>query len=74
MILSKKLHTKQSSIVLSDLSRTKKALILIGLFLFIFLGGCLHQGSYEQGCLRLCDGLEERKRPFVNVFTLHCGC
>ena len=55
--------TKHIQTMNFNLSNTIKSLILLAIVFMVFLGGCLHQGSFEQGCLRLCDGLEKRQRP-----------
>ena len=54
--------------------KSHKIILIVSILATILSVGCSHRGSYEEGCLRLCDGLEERKRPFVNVFTGRCGC
>ena len=66
--------TKHIQTMNFNLSNTIKSLILSAIVLMVFLGGCLHQGSFEQGCLRLCDGLEKRQRTFENVFSRRCSC
>ena len=54
--------------------KSHKTILIVSILATILSAGCSHRGSYEEGCLRLCDGLEERKQPFVNVFTRRCGC